>query len=60
MDVSSALAGATAPQTASEKADASLSESFDTFLTLLTTQLRYQDPLEPMDSAEFTNQLVQF
>ncbi len=59
MDVS-ALAGVTTPQTASEKADASLTESFDTFLTLLTTQLRYQDPLEPMDSAEFTNQLVQF
>jgi len=56
----SALAAATAQQTVSEKADASLTESFDTFLTLLTTQLRYQDPLEPMDSAEFTNQLVQF
>ena len=46
--------------TASENAEKTLSESFDTFLTLLTTQLRYQDPLEPMDSAEFTNQLVQF
>jgi len=56
----SALAAATAPPTQSEKADATLTESFDTFLTLLTTQLRYQDPLEPMDSAEFTNQLVQF
>ena len=61
MEVSAlAAATATAQQTASEKADATLTESFDTFLTLLTTQLRYQDPLEPMDSAEFTNQLVQF
>ena len=42
------------------KSEASLADSFDTFLTLLTTQLRYQDPLEPMDSSEFTNQLVQF
>ncbi len=37
-----------------------LTEDFDTFLTLLTTQLENQDPLSPMDSAEFTNQLVQF
>jgi len=38
----------------------SLANDFDTFLTLLTTQLQNQDPLEPMDSSEFTNQLVQF
>ncbi len=33
---------------------------FDTFLTLLTTQLSNQDPLSPMDSNQFTEQLVQF
>ena len=33
---------------------------FDTFLTLLTTQLANQDPLSPMDSNQFTEQLVQF
>ena len=33
---------------------------FDKFLFLLTTQLKNQDPLSPMDSNEFTNQLVQF
>ena len=38
----------------------SLAENFDTFLKLLTTQLKYQDPLSPMDSTEFTNQLTQF
>lgn len=37
-----------------------LSADMNTFLTLLTTQLRYQDPLDPMDTAEFTNQLVQY
>lgn len=37
-----------------------LAEDFDDFLTLLTTQLQNQDPLDPMDSAEFTNQLVAF
>ena len=30
------------------------------FLTLLTTQLQYQDPLSPLETAEFTNQLVGF
>ncbi len=41
-------------------ASASLTENFDMFLKLLTTELQHQDPLEPMDSNEFTNQLVQF
>ncbi len=36
-----------------------LAENFDTFLTLLTTQLKNQDPLSPMDSTQFTQQLVQ-
>jgi flagellar basal-body rod modification protein FlgD len=30
------------------------------FMTLLLKQLSYQDPLDPMDSAEFTTQLTQF
>lgn len=30
------------------------------FLTLLTTQLQYQDPLNPQDSSEFVAQLAQF
>ncbi len=39
---------------------ASLADDFTQFLNLLTTQLQNQDPLNPMDSSEFTNQLVQF
>lgn len=38
----------------------SLNQNFDQFLTLLTTQLKNQDPLSPMDSTQFTNQLVSF
>ena len=30
------------------------------FLKLITVQLSSQDPLKPMDSTEFTTQLVQF
>ena len=32
----------------------------DAFLQLLTTQLQYQDPLEPMDNTEMVSQLAQF
>lgn len=39
---------------------ASLAENFDNFLTLLTTQLQNQDPLSPLDTTEFTNQLTNF
>lgn len=39
---------------------AQLAEDFDDFLVLLTTQLQNQDPLDPADSTEFTNQLVAF
>lgn len=37
-----------------------LAKDLDSFLLLLTSQLKNQDPLSPMDSTEFTNQLVQF
>lgn len=32
----------------------------DAFLNLLVTQLRYQNPLEPMDDKEFISQMAQF
>jgi flagellar basal-body rod modification protein FlgD len=34
--------------------------NFQTFLTLLTTQLKNQDPLSPLDTNQFTQQLVSF
>jgi len=55
-----AISAAQAAQSASQEASSKLNADFDTFLTLLTTQLKNQDPLEPLDSSEFTNQLVQF
>lgn len=47
-------------QTGTKSATEKLDEDFTQFLTLLTTQLQNQDPLSPMDSTEFTNQLVNF
>lgn len=58
--VTSVSGTSTTPTTASDNAGVSLAKNFDTFLTLLTTQLKNQDPTSPMDSKEFTNQLVQF
>ncbi len=65
MDISSATAAAnaaTTQQSPSEVAanDTSLSADFNTFLTLLTAQLRNQDPLKPVDSTEFIAQLASF
>jgi flagellar basal-body rod modification protein FlgD len=37
-----------------------LSGNFDTFLQLLTTQLQNQDPSSPMDTNQFTQQLVEY
>jgi flagellar basal-body rod modification protein FlgD len=34
--------------------------NFNSFLTLLTTQLQNQNPLDPLDTNQFTQQLVQF
>jgi flagellar basal-body rod modification protein FlgD len=62
------IAGATPPATSAptstgstSSGDASLlGSNLNTFLTLLTTQLKNQDPTSPMDTNQFTQQLVQF
>lgn len=46
--------------TSTATAQARLSNNFDTFLQLLTTQLKNQDPTQPMDANQFTQQLVQY
>ncbi len=57
---STAQAATTAQtQSKSDKAKSSLLGNFDNFLTLFITQLKYQDPLEPMDTSQFTNNLAQ-
>jgi flagellar basal-body rod modification protein FlgD len=52
----SGLAGTTGSKTT----QASIANNFDQFLTLLTTQLKNQSPLDPLDTNQFTQQLVQF
>ncbi len=43
-----------------ETSIASAASDFDTFLKLLTAQLRNQDPLSPIDSTQFVEQLASF
>jgi flagellar basal-body rod modification protein FlgD len=52
-------ASSSSSQTASN-ATVSIASNFQTFLTLLTTQLQNQNPLDPLDTNQFTAQLVQF
>jgi flagellar basal-body rod modification protein FlgD len=46
--------------TGSSASGATLGKDFSTFLTMLTTQLKNQDPTKAMDTTEMTNQLVAF
>ena len=57
MAVSSVAANTANSLTSSRK---SIADNFDTFLQLLTTQLKHQNPLDPLDTNQFTAQLVQF
>lgn len=43
-----------------DDASASLNSQYNDFLLLLTKQLQNQDPLSPLDTAQFTQQLVGF
>jgi flagellar basal-body rod modification protein FlgD len=46
--------------TTASTATTGIADNFQTFLTLLTTQLQNQNPLDPLDTNQFTQQLVQF
>lgn len=52
------MASTGAGQSASDSQQ--LNDDLNRFLTLLVTQLQHQDPLDPLDANEFTQQLVQF
>ncbi|MEO3473315.1 flagellar hook assembly protein FlgD [Roseomonas sp. CAU 1739] len=59
--MSGTIANATAAgSTAAGSATTRLGADLNTFLTMLTTQLQNQDPTNPLDTNQMTNQLVQF
>lgn len=51
---------AAASQNTTSQGSAALSSDFETFLTMLSVQMKNQDPLNPTDSTEFASQLAQF
>lgn len=50
----------TSTSSALSNSRSTIAENFDTFLNILTTQLKNQNPLDPLDTNQFTAQLVQF
>ncbi len=50
--------GATKSELASSRK--TIAGNFNTFLSILTTQLKNQNPLDPMDTNQFTSQMVEF
>lgn len=57
---STAATPSAAAPAATTSATTGFGENFDSFLKLLTTQLQNQDPLSPLDTNQFTQQLVSF
>ncbi len=58
---SSALSAASSSSSSTTSSSAArIADNFDQFLQLLTTQLKNQSPLDPLDTNQFTQQLVQF
>ena len=55
-----AATGSTAASQTGSAALNSLSANFGDFLNLLMTQLQNQDPTSPLDTNQFTSELVQF
>ncbi len=59
----SAIGNSTTAATAGGSTDGAITkfaQDFDDFLTLMIAQLNNQDPLDPLESSEFTDQIVQF
>lgn len=56
----SATTSAAATSAVSTNALSTLAGNFNDFLSLLTTQLKHQDPTSPLDTSQFTSELVQF
>jgi flagellar basal-body rod modification protein FlgD len=60
MDIASTLNTAAGTTSTANSAESRLVGDYDSFLLLLTTQLKNQDPLAPMDATQFVSQLSQF
>lgn len=57
---SNSASSASSSSSSSSAVSASVQSEYNTFLTILTTELQNQDPTSPLDTNQFTSQLVQF
>ena len=57
---SNSASSASSSSSNSSAISASVQSEYNTFLTILTTELQNQDPTSPLDTNQFTSQLVQF
>lgn len=57
---SSSSQSSSSSTSSTDTAIAGLNDTYNNFLLLLTKQLQNQDPLNPMDTAQFTQQLIGF
>lgn len=60
MDAVNSISPTTVTNAAQETKKPALSSDFETFLTMLTAQMKNQDPLNPLDSQDFATQLATF
>jgi flagellar basal-body rod modification protein FlgD len=58
--MSGSIAAASANAATNTTQSSRFGGDFNTFLTLLTTQIKNQSPTDPLDANQMTNQLVQF
>ncbi len=57
---SSATSGSSSSSSDLSTDATTITSNYSTFLNLLTAQIQNQDPLSPMDTTQWTNQLVQY
>ena len=60
MNISTATTGAAPAQAPAAKTEATNALGQDAFLKILVTQMRHQDPMEPLKDTEFIGQMAQF
>lgn len=60
MNISTATTGAATAPVPAAKTEATNTLGQDAFLKILVTQMRHQDPMEPLKDTEFIGQMAQF
>jgi flagellar basal-body rod modification protein FlgD len=58
--VTAAVTNSSSTSSSAATDKSTIADNFQSFLLLLTTQLQNQNPLDPLDTNQFTQQLVQF